>query len=72
MKSLTSFLLLLISISVFAQNKPGTQVHIKRAHSEIKLDGILDEADWETADVAKNWFLNFPVDSQLHIKRKHG
>lgn len=63
MKSLASFLLLLLTFSAFAQNKPGTEVHIKRAHGEIKLDGILDEADWETADVAKNWYLNFPVDS---------
>jgi len=63
MKFFTLTFLLVISCSAFAQNKPGTQVHIKRAHGEIKLDGILDESDWETADVAKNWFLNFPVDS---------
>ena len=48
---------------MLAQNKPATQLHIKRAQGEIKLDGILDETDWETADVAKNWYLNFPVDS---------
>lgn len=48
---------------MLAQNKPGAQVHIKRAVGEIKLDGILDEADWEKADVAKDWYLNFPVDS---------
>lgn len=63
MKSFTSCLLLLTTFSVLAQNKPGAQVHIKRAVGEIKLDGILDEADWEKADVAKDWYLNFPVDS---------
>src|SRR4051812_9553399 len=63
MKFLIPTFLLVISCSVFAQNKPGAQVHIKKAHGEIKLDGIIDEADWNTADVAKNWFLNFPVDS---------
>lgn len=63
MKSLTTALLLVITFSAFAQNKPGTEVHIKRAHGEIKLDGVLDEEDWTSADVAKNWFLNYPVDS---------
>lgn len=63
MKSLISFLLLALTFSALAQNKPGTQVHIKKAKGEIKLDGILDEADWTSADVAKNWFLNYPVDS---------
>src|ERR1044071_4113137 len=63
MKSLTTVLLLVITFSAIAQNKSGTQVHIKRAHGEIKLDGILDEEDWASADVAKNWFLNYPVDS---------
>ncbi|MEY4929802.1 MAG: hypothetical protein RI909_526, partial [Bacteroidota bacterium] len=46
-----------------AQNKPGTELHIKRAKSEIKLDGVIDEADWLDANVAKDWFLNYPVDT---------
>lgn len=61
-------LIVLVSITflataTLAQNKPGTQLHIKKSTGEIRLDGILDETDWETADVAKNWYLNFPVDS---------
>lgn len=63
MKSLISFLSFLVTFSLAAQNRPATQVHIKRATGEIKLDGILSESDWETADVAENWYLNFPVDS---------
>ena len=67
MKFLTTALLLVITFSVMGQknsgNKPGTQVHIKRAHGEIKLDGVLDEEDWTSADIAGNWFLNYPVDS---------
>lgn len=66
MKSLISFLFIVSTFSAFpafSQNKPGAQVHIKRAHGEIKLDGIIDEADWAAADVAKDWFLNYPVDS---------
>lgn len=48
---------------LMAQNKPGTELHIKRAKSEIKLDGVIDEVDWQDANVAKNWFLNYPVDT---------
>jgi hypothetical protein len=46
-----------------SQNKPGTEIHIKKATGEIKLDGVLDEPDWLEADVAKDWFLNYPVDT---------
>ena len=50
---------------LLAQNKPGTFLHIKKAKGEITLDGKLNEADWQAADVAKNWSLNFPVDTAL-------
>ncbi|MEI9919300.1 MAG: DUF5916 domain-containing protein [Bacteroidota bacterium] len=64
MKSFTTALLLVVTFfSAVAQNKPGSQVHIKRAYGEITLDGILDEEDWTSADVAGNWYLNYPVDS---------
>ena len=55
--------ILTLSHGAFAQNKPGTQLHIKRAQGEIKLDGIIDEPDWLAADVAGNWYLNYPVDT---------
>lgn len=55
--------LLLASMTVFAQNKPGIQYTIKKAAGEIKLDGLLDEPDWQLAEVAGNFFMNFPVDS---------
>jgi hypothetical protein len=48
---------------LLAQNSPGTALHIKKAKGEIVLDGQLNEADWQEADVAKDWFLNYPVDS---------
>ncbi len=48
---------------LYAQNKPGTALHIKKAQGKIILDGILDEEDWKSAQVAKDWFLNFPVDT---------
>ena len=49
----------------FAQikNKPGTELSIRRATGSIKLDGVLDEPDWQKAAAAKDFFLNYPVDS---------
>ena len=46
-----------------AQNLPGTKLKIKKSKSEIVLDGILNEQSWKEADVADNWYQNFPVDS---------
>lgn len=45
------------------QNKVGAELHIRKAKGEIVLDGKLDEDDWKSAQVADNWFLNFPVDT---------
>lgn len=64
LKSMKSvFILLLVTTSLWAQNMPGTQLRIKKAKGEILLDGKLDEADWQQADVAKDWYLNYPVDT---------
>ena len=46
-----------------AQNKAGTELHIKKAKGKIILDGVLDEADWQDADVTKDWYQHFPSDS---------
>ncbi len=54
---------LLLPYLVLAQNKPGSELHIKKAKGTIQLDGIVDEADWADAQVANNWFLNYPVDT---------
>jgi Domain of unknown function (DUF5916)/Carbohydrate family 9 binding domain-like len=55
-------LVLICSVSL-AQNKPGTGLPIAKAKSIIKIDGILDEEDWKAAEVASDFFLNYPVDS---------
>ena len=46
-----------------SQNQPGTELHIKKAVGTILLDGALDESDWRTADVADDWYTNYPVDT---------
>ncbi len=54
--------LFLCSIGI-AQNLPGTKLKIKKSQGEIVLDGVLSEQSWKEADVADNWYQNFPVDS---------
>ncbi|MEZ5044741.1 MAG: DUF5916 domain-containing protein [Saprospiraceae bacterium] len=46
-----------------AQNLSGTKLKIKKSQEKIVLDGVLDEQSWKEADVADNWYQNFPVDS---------
>ncbi|SDD82090.1 hypothetical protein SAMN05421636_10212 [Pricia antarctica] len=59
------FLLILLILFAFgnAQNLPGIKLEIKKLEGEIVLDGVLDEPSWKDADVAKDWYQNFPVDS---------
>ncbi len=56
---------LLVPSLLFAQNLPGTSLHIKKAKGKIVVDGVLDETDWQEADVARDWSLNYPVDTIL-------
>jgi hypothetical protein len=46
-----------------AQNPPNTSLHIHKTNDAITLDGKLDEPAWNEAQVANNWFLNYPVDT---------
>lgn len=55
--------LLFLFLVGHTQNHPGTKLKIKKFHGEIVLDGVLDEIAWKEADVADNWYQNFPVDS---------
>jgi hypothetical protein len=58
-------LVLLVLPLLCAQNAPGTSLHIKKAKGAIVVDGVLDEIDWQQADVARNWSLNYPTDTML-------
>ena len=49
--------------AAIAQNKPGMELPIRKAQGLITLDGKLDEPDWQRAAVAKDFYLNFPVDT---------
>ncbi|MDH4058991.1 MAG: hydrolase, partial [Cyclobacteriaceae bacterium] len=62
---ITSFLL--STSNILAQNPAGIEFHIKKAESPITLDGQLSESDWLTGDVAKNFYMNNPVDSMAPL-----
>jgi len=40
------------------------QLHISKTSEKIKLDGKLDEAIWQTAETASNFWYSFPIDDK--------
>jgi Domain of unknown function (DUF5916) len=53
---------LFISIALISMQAASQGLSIKRATGTIKLDAVLDEADWQTAEVAGNFKQYFPAD----------
>jgi hypothetical protein len=47
------------------KNNPGLGLDIVKAKGAINLDGKLDEEDWKSASIAKDFFLNYPVDTAM-------
>jgi len=66
-KHLTFTLLFLAILGVvFAQNPPvESTVGIRKVEDVIKIDGVLDEQTWLDAEVAKDFYLSFPVDTDF-------
>lgn len=51
-----------------AQKKNSAyQLHIKKTHSPVIVDGIMDEAAWQNAEVATDFFMVLPMDTS-HAK----
>ena len=44
-------------------------INIKRSVQPITVDGRLDEADWQTAQVAKDFFMVLPMDTSYSVAR---
>src|SRR5687767_13816633 len=57
--------LLALTASAQVKNEPGKALSIQKATEPIILDGKLDERSWLEAEVAKDFFLNYPVDTAL-------
>ena len=45
--------------------KRTKQLHVKKAVSKIEIDGVLDDADWEDADIATDFWQYFPIDTMI-------
>ncbi len=65
MRHLLSIALLLVLFAVDLKAQERKQLHIKRAIGEIKVDGILDEASWEAAEIGTDYHQNFPTDTVM-------
>ena len=58
--------LALLCLKGLAQTKNiSYRLHIKKAISSIKIDGIGDEVDWDRAEVAKDFFMVTPMDTSF-------
>ena len=54
----------MMSLSVFCQKiNASYQLHIHKANSQIKIDGVPDEQAWQEAGLASNFFMVLPMDS---------
>jgi len=63
-----AFTLIFLSLlgEALAQNPPiESTLMISKAKGTIELDGVLDEQTWLDADVAKDFYLAFPVDNDF-------
>jgi len=66
MKNRCHFAVLIFCFAVLAgaaQNKPGKELTIKKVTEDILIDGQLNETAWSSADIATDFFLNYPVDT---------
>ena len=53
----------LFSLSTFGQQFEKRTVFVKKTNEKIRLDGLLDEAVWEKAEVVTDFWQMFPTDS---------
>lgn len=60
----TGLFILLSHLSLSAQKKnAGFELHIHRASSPVRIDGIINEPAWQQADKAANFYMVLPMDS---------
>ena len=65
---LTFFLNCLVAIIICAQTQEYV-INIKRAVSAIEVDGNLDESDWQEADIAKDFYQQYPYDTGYALSK---
>jgi hypothetical protein len=61
---------LFFTITGFGLHAQSNQIlKIEKAAGPIKIDGVLDELDWSSADIAKDFYQNFPADTSFAITK---
>jgi hypothetical protein len=70
-RSYPLFFLFLLAAGLGAQTPVDSayRLHLRKAAAPIRLDGVLDEPAWQSAEVARNFRLNFPVDTGFATAR---
>jgi len=63
-KYLCILFLMLLYYSVYGQEDVKS-IHVKKIYSNIEIDGILNESEWDEANKADNFWQYFPTDSSL-------
>jgi len=58
-----------LSFSSIADERAVPILNVKKATGKIIVDGILDEPDWQTANIAGDFFQNFPYDTSYAITK---
>lgn len=46
------------------ENQAQFQVHISKATKPVQIDGVLDDAAWQTAEPAQNFWIKWPRDNE--------
>ena len=64
----TTFFYLLFLASLFAQdqfknNRENYVINVKKTTEQLRVDGLLDEAPWQEAQVAKDFYRVLPIDT---------
>lgn len=60
MKWIVTLISLLTTLNLFAGNEPERNLQANKIAQAPKIDGVLDEAFWQTAPVAENFVVNSP------------
>ncbi len=70
MKHLIPLLFLIVTSAAYAQKQNNSfNYYIKRATSEIKVDGVANEPAWQSPDVGTNFHQILPMDTSMAIAR---
>ena len=59
-----TFLILCPEILLASNDDDDFSIRITRTQENIQIDGVLDEAIWQNADIATDFWMSFPVDDR--------